>query len=62
MAWVTQQFKHGSLEVTLEADGVQFNEFLLWLRPKKQEDAHNWAMMLRRAARRLEEVGKGLPQ
>ena len=59
MAWVEQEFSHKGFQVTLQDDGVWFDQWIHLL-PKAQEEAHAWAMMLRKAARRLEEIGKGL--
>lgn len=64
MAWVTQKFEAYDLEVDLEEDMVSFRIYgdrWLCVRPGSQSASHAWAMMLRRAARRLEEIGKGLP-
>ena len=63
MAWVTQQFGEDDFKVVLEEKQVRI---LVWgegltLAPPMRDVAHNQAMMLRRAARRLEEIGKGLP-
>lgn len=60
MAWVKQEFSAHGLNVLLEDDGVSVNEFAIWLQPRSRDEAHDWAMMLRKAARRLEEIGKGL--
>lgn len=70
MAWVTQEFRHDALSVSLGGDKVDImlsggapgapDTDWIVLAPKRQVDAHSWAMMLRRAARRLEEIGKGL--
>jgi len=59
MAWIEQDFSHKGFQVTLQTDGVWFD---LWvhLAPKTQDEAHAWAMMLRKSARRLEEIGRGL--
>lgn len=62
MAWVTQKFEHNGLEVVLAAETVVFQDdgHFLELCPKTSAGAHAQAMMLRRAARRLEEIGNGL--
>ena len=63
MAWVTQTFTLDHLEVALKGDRVQFrlwDELKLDLYPQTSDSAHKWAMILRKAARRLEEIGKGL--
>lgn len=75
MAWVTQDFEHGCFHVLLRDDEVLLYEdggedvdgdqerypiTSIRLFPFSSDDAHNWAMMLRKAARRLEEIGKGL--
>ena len=64
MAWVTQKFGEDAFEVVLEEKRVRI---LVWgegltLAPTLRETAHDQALMLRRAARRLEEIGKGLPE
>ena len=68
MAWVTQDFKHNFIGVFLDHKDVMIyeeqiggEENTISLSPKSSSDAHSWALMLRRAARRLEEIGKGLP-
>ena len=65
MAWVTQTFGHGDKEVNLYEDAVFIQcdrtKEGVWFDPTGQDEAHGWALMLRRAARRLEEIGKGLP-
>lgn len=62
MAWVTQKFSQGCMGVELGDSYVQIDsQSSIFLAPLKKEDARAWAMMLRRAARRLEEIGKGLP-
>lgn len=65
MAWVTQEFKQGDLSVSLLSEAVSIQQEgdetpseTLFLQPECQADAHGWALMLRRAARRLEEIGK----
>ena len=63
MAWVVQTFDAHEFEVQLEHAHVEFEfpgGFRVTLEPGKQVEAHDWAMMLRRAARRLEEIGQGL--
>ena len=67
MAWVTQKFNHSHLMIDLYDDLVfitqptEAGEQCVCLDPDgKKEDAHAWAMMLRKAARRLEEIGKEL--
>jgi hypothetical protein len=64
MAWVTQTFNHGEKKVELLEDLIiivddDMRESVVML-PSCSADAHNWALMLRRAARRLEEIGKEL--
>lgn len=61
MAWVSQSFGHAGFKVELLEKSVSLGDYTIWLMPMSAEDAHSWAMMLRRAARRLEEIGKGLP-
>lgn len=62
MAWVTQRFTSGSVEVSLEEAWVRIyrrgSTFVMY--PTTRDEAHDWALMLRRAARRLEEIGKSL--
>jgi virulence-associated protein VagC len=63
MAWVTQKFEGHGLTVSLEEHRVAMTTALgdeLIITPMGQQHAHHFAMMLRRAARRLEEIGKGL--
>lgn len=66
MAWVTQAFSIKGTLVRLEEDGVMIEvvdctgEERVYLAPRTREEAHGLALMLRRAARRLEEIGKGL--
>jgi hypothetical protein len=64
MAWVTQKFEYSGLEFILESNRVivQDADHVLGLvmEPKDQDAAHGQAMMLRRAARRLEEIGKNM--
>lgn len=70
MAWVEQVFTHCEKRFHLlnnavfmqdKADGDPQGSPGLWLEPSTQSEAHGWAMMLRKSARRLEEIGKGLP-
>lgn len=65
MAWVTQKFELDGMTVRLEKEkvllGNQGCEIAVW-EPKTSESAHGMALMLRRAARRLEEIGTGLPK
>ena len=65
--WMAQALKWGRIEASLENDQVRFTggdqagcvpEFCF--KPINQNDAHNQALMLRKAARRLEEIGRGL--
>lgn len=62
MAWVTQRFENNGFVVCLFEDSVNLSLFGhgVSLTPENQPEAHSQAMMLRRAARRLEEVGKVL--
>ena len=64
MAWVKQKFEVGTLSISLEGARVVLGnrgcDLAVW-EPETHEDAHGMAMMLRRGARRLEEIGKGLP-
>lgn len=61
VAWVIQKFEHSNLGVELGDDYVQIQSGeSLFLSPKSEEEAHAWALMMRRAARRFEEIGKGL--
>lgn len=61
MAWIEQEFHHAGLKLSLQSDKVQMNDYTVILEPANQDEAHAWAMMLRKAARRLEEIGKVLP-
>lgn len=60
MAWVPQKFEYSSFRVELFECDVSLDDYTIWLKPQTSAQAHSWAMMLRRAARRLEEIGKGL--
>jgi hypothetical protein len=62
MAWVTQEFilQH-HLKMKLAENQIEFDECTIRLRPTTQDEAQKLAMMLRKAARRLEEIGKDLP-
>lgn len=60
MAWITQQFTKSGFRMELTEQDVSFDDRTICLTPQRQEDAHAWAMMLRKAARRLEEIGRGL--
>ena len=62
MAWVTQQFKLEDLGVNLHSDHVTIKsgDSLIAISPATQDEAHGFALMLRRAARRMEEIGKEL--
>ena len=67
MAWVTQSFNQGRLSASLydksaviTLEGEETGAETISLEPECQADAHGWAMILRRAARRLEEIGRGL--
>lgn len=60
MAWVRQSFEHAGFRVELLDTGVSFQDYSLSLTPVNPEEAHAWAMMLRKSARRLEEIGKNL--
>lgn len=67
MAWVEQSFNQGRLSVSLHSNsavitlkGEETGAETICLDPQTQADAHGWAMMLRRSARRLEEIGKDL--
>lgn len=64
MAWVTQKFEYAGLEFILEAKRViiqdEDHKGGLILEPTDQDSAHSQAMLLRRAARRLEEIGKAM--
>ena len=64
MAWVKQTFDLSDMEVTLENKRVLLGnlgcDLAVW-EPKTSQQAHSMALVLRRAARRLEEIGKGLP-
>ena len=59
MAWIEQEFSHKGFQVKLQTDVVWLGEWV-HLAPQTQDEAHAWAMMLRKSARRLEEIGKGL--
>ena len=63
MAWATQTIESGGFIVRLEQNKVVLNGDMGYqtiFEPEATEEAHTWAMMLRKAARRLEEIGKGL--
>jgi hypothetical protein len=62
MAWVVQKFAVDNLEVSLGDKMVTFQGggYNLVFYPRDQQSSHAYALMLRRAARRLEEIGKGL--
>lgn len=63
MAWVTQRFTLGTLDARLESGCVVIGNLgydLARWEPKTKEEAHGMALILRRAARRLEEIGKEL--
>ena len=61
MAWVTQKFEYRCLGVELDEGSVEITSGeSIYLTPENSQEAHAWAMMLRRAARRLEEIGKEL--
>lgn len=75
MAWVKQDFVHHGFNVSLGDSTVQLANGVKWdvdsgslsysaeiqLEPSCRDEAHCWALMLRRAARRLEEIGKAMP-
>ena len=66
MAWVVQRFDSEILSASMleksvclrQTAGEQLN--LISLHPLTKSDAHDAALVLRRAARRLEEIGRGL--
>lgn len=65
--WIKQVFHVNGCEISLEPDMVRVkgNQGLdpyggACLNPTHKEAAHELAMVLRKAARRLEEIGKGL--
>ena len=66
MAWVTQSFisDDGKFELILYSDRVFLDpgdgQESVMFHPSTKDEAHTLAMLLRRAARRLEEIGKGL--
>ena len=70
MAWVKQTIESQTLSVDLLAGSVCLRgETLpgilpgaLTIEPRTRQEAHDTALVLRRAARRLEEIGKGLEQ
>lgn len=68
--WIKQVFYSDGCEITLEVDHIQvlgqggppgFTYLPARLEPHTKESSHRLAMMLRKAARRMEEIGKGLP-
>ncbi len=66
MAWVTQDFTLGFFTVSLQEkeifiSGASKGERFIGLHPRTLEDAQGYALMLRRAAKRLEEIGSSLP-
>lgn len=65
MAWVEQIFTlDGRYRVHLYDESVRISEDMhgsfVDINPINREEAHSLALMLRRAARRLEDIGKGL--
>ena len=66
MAWVVQRFDSEILSTSLFEKGVNLRHIegdqvhIIMLHPLTRGDAHDAALVLRRAARRLEEIGKGL--
>ncbi len=66
MAWVRQRFEMDGVRVTLDEHDVEIKiqdgpiPVAIVLEPDTQQEAHGYAMLLRRAARRLEEIGRGL--
>ena len=60
MAWVNAKFNHKDLDVVLceRYINIESDPGYITIMPRLKEDAHAWAMMLRKAARRLEEIGK----
>ena len=57
-----ERFNLGGVEVILYPDCVFISDTTesVFLDPEFQNEAHTWAMFLRRAARRMEEIGRGL--
>jgi hypothetical protein len=64
MAWVTERLEYGILTAFLGENEVQLDsmnaEEAFVLHPVSQDEAHSWALIFRKTARRLEEIGKGL--
>jgi len=64
MVWVTSTLEHWGCTAKLEENGVR-----IWMGdpnhsvdffPHSANDAHTYALILRKCARRLEDVGRGL--
>jgi hypothetical protein len=74
MAWVTQTFMSNGVTASLGeskvilgvssgAKGLWFDkDMILHIEPASKEESHNLALIFRRIARRLEEIGKGLDE
>lgn len=69
MTWVLQTFSSSKLKVTLDerwivlqAEAASSNRGLatILIDPQTRNEAHDLALILRKTARRLEEIGKGL--
>lgn len=66
-SWIEQTFHYGPLTLELKTDTVTLTASvqghppsIISIKPSKQQEAHDMALLLRKAARRFEEIGKGL--
>ena len=59
---VADKFHLEGVEVILYPDCIFISDTTesVFLDPETKIEAHTWAMFLRRAARKLEEIGRGL--
>lgn len=65
--WIPQTFTYGDLKISLASDHVSFTREMadgsrveITIKPVHQTHAHDMAHLLRKAARRFEEIGRGL--
>ena len=66
MAWVTQEYNLDKIRVAIFANeviigGAVGGEGFIDFRPKTKEQARGYALMLRKAAKRLEQISEDLP-
>lgn len=65
---VEQSFTHAGVIITLGTSAIVFSEedtkpdMSFIIEPTSKLEAHTFALMLRRAARRLEGIGENLPE